>query len=241
VSAAIPEETLGLDAPSGSDHYRAYVGPPEDYDLVAAMSFGLLTVLGLRQHHRLLDIGCGSLRVGRLLIPYLNRGCYAGLEPNGWLVREGIAREVGRDLIAIKRPSFYEDADARRLLEQGLGFDYILAQSIFSHCGADLLQAWLRSCAALLRPGGALVATYVRGSEDTQRRGWIYPECVSFTEESIAAEATDAGLRFRPLTWHHPRQAWALFAHPEFPMLDSELPLTWNARFPLLEARRQAR
>ena len=25
---------------------------------------------------RLIDIGCGSLRSGRLLIPYLNEGCY---------------------------------------------------------------------------------------------------------------------------------------------------------------------
>ncbi|MBK5117071.1 MAG: hypothetical protein JJE23_09160 [Thermoleophilia bacterium] len=48
---------------------RGYVGPPEYFDLITAMSFGLLTVLGLRERHRLLDIGCGSLRVGRVLIP----------------------------------------------------------------------------------------------------------------------------------------------------------------------------
>src|SRR5437879_7690102 len=80
-------QNLGLGLKPGDPHYRAYVGPPEDYDLIAAMTFNLLTTLGLRQHHSLLDVGCGSLRIGRLLIPYLNRGKYFGIEPNEWLVR----------------------------------------------------------------------------------------------------------------------------------------------------------
>src|SRR5207302_381599 len=58
-------ENLGLGLKPGDPHYRAYVGPPEDYDLIAAMTFNLLTTLCLRQHHSLLDIGCGSLRIGR--------------------------------------------------------------------------------------------------------------------------------------------------------------------------------
>lgn len=240
MSATIPEETLGLDSPPGSEHYRAYVGPPHDYDLVAAMSFGLLTLLGLRQHHRLLDVGCGSLRIGRLLLPYLNRGGYTGLEPNAWLIEEGIAREIGQDQIDIKRPAFYRSANPEVLLADGLQFDYILAQSIFSHCGPDLLQEWLVSCARLLRPGGTLVATYVRGDEDTERIGWIYPECVALTDGTVAAAAADAGLHFLPLDWHHPRQSWALFAHADFPMLDAHLPLTWNSRFEHFDARRQA-
>ena len=100
-------EDLGLGLKPGDAHYRAYVGPPEDYDLIAAMTFNLLTTLGLRQHHSLLDIGCGSLRIGRLFIPYLNRGKYFGVEPNEWLVDEGIRRELGESLVQIKRPTFF--------------------------------------------------------------------------------------------------------------------------------------
>jgi len=40
-------ENLGLGLKPGDPHYRAYVGPPEDYDLIAAMTFNLLTTLGL--------------------------------------------------------------------------------------------------------------------------------------------------------------------------------------------------
>src|SRR5689334_4713646 len=100
------QEDLGLGLKPGDPQYRAYVGPPEDYDLIAAMTFNLLTTLGLRQHHSLLDIGCGSLRVGRLLIPYLNRAKYFGVEPNKWLVEEGIRRELGQSLVDVKRPTF---------------------------------------------------------------------------------------------------------------------------------------
>ncbi len=97
-------EDLGLGLKPGDPQYRAYVGPPEDYDLIAAMAFNLLTTLGLRQHHSLLDIGCGSLRIGRLLIPYLNRGKYFGVEPNEWLVDEGIRRELGETLVRNQTP-----------------------------------------------------------------------------------------------------------------------------------------
>ena len=43
-----PTRGLALDLTAGDDHYRAYVGPPWDYDLISAMVFNLLTCAGLR-------------------------------------------------------------------------------------------------------------------------------------------------------------------------------------------------
>ena len=139
----LPQESLGVGLKPGDAHYRAYVGPPEDYDLIAAMTFNLLTTLGLRQHHSLLDVGCGSLRIGRLLIPYLNRGKYFGVEPNEWLVKEGIKRELGEALLEIKRPTFFFSDSPETIAQAKVSFDFALAQSIFSHCGLDLIQNWL--------------------------------------------------------------------------------------------------
>src|SRR5438045_9579914 len=96
-------ESLGAGLKPGDAHYRAYVGPPEDYDLIAAVTFNLLTTLGLRQHNSVLDIGCGSLRIGRLLISYLNRGKYFGVEPYECLVVVGIKWELVGPLLEIKR------------------------------------------------------------------------------------------------------------------------------------------
>ena len=90
--------------PDGTLRNRAYVGKPEEWDLVAARQVTLLLTAGLRDYHRLVDVGCGSLRAGRMLIPYLEPERYFGIEPNRWLVEEGIEHELGGDLVRIKRP-----------------------------------------------------------------------------------------------------------------------------------------
>jgi SAM-dependent methyltransferase len=225
-----PQESLGVGLKPGDAHYRAYVGPPEDYDLIAAMTFNLLTTLGLRQHHSLLDVGCGSLRIGRLLIPYLNRGKYFGVEPNEWLVEEGIKRELGEALLEIKRPTFLFSASPDAFTQAKVLFNFAVAQSIFSHCGLDLVKEWLFAISRSLAEDGALVATFLPGNEDSPTKGWVYPECVNYRPATMRQAAADAGLRFELLDWKHPRQTWALFAAPKF---DSgwfkNNPLTWNA------------
>ena len=224
-------DNLGLGLKPGDRHYRAYVGPPEDYDLIAAMTFNLLTTLGLRQHHTLVDIGCGSLRAGRLFIPYLNVGKYVGIEPNEWLVEEGIRREVGADMIRIKQPRFcYTDSPAA-LEGSGPTIDFAVAQSIFSHCGLDLIRSWLGGMSPVLAPAGALAATFLLADQDFSGTGWVYPDCVSFTRQTLEKSASDVGLRFQVLDWRHPRQTWALLCREGF---DSSWfrnkPLTWNTR-----------
>ena len=223
-------ESLGAGLKPGDTHYRAYVGPPEDYDLIAAMTFNLLTTLGLRQHHSLLDVGCGSLRIGRLLIPYLNRGKYFGVEPNEWLVKEGIKQELGEALLQIKRPTFFFSDSPDTITQAKVSFDFALAQSIFSHCGLDLIKNWLSAISRSLAEDGALVATFLPGEEDSPTKGWVYPECVNYKPATMRQAAAEAGLRFEILDWKHPRQTWALFAAPKF---DStwlrNRPLTWNA------------
>jgi SAM-dependent methyltransferase len=235
-----PAENLGLELRPGADHYRAYVGPPVDYDLVAAMAFGLLTTLGMRQQHRVLDIGCGSLRVGRLLIPYLNRGNYTGHEPNEWLVREGIANEVGDDQVRIKQPHFVFTASAAPLVDDGRKYEFMLAQSIFSHTGPDLLEQWLAEASQLLDDSGVLVATFIPGESDCDGTGWIYPDCVTFKPSTVAALAKRHGLDFVPLDWRHPRQSWAAFAKPGFDAGWYEgRALSWNSCFDRITQRKQ--
>ncbi|MBA4142211.1 MAG: class I SAM-dependent methyltransferase [Nitrosospira sp.] len=222
------DESLGIGLAAGDLHYRAYVGPPEDYDLVAAMSFGLLTSLGLRGRHRLLDIGCGSCRLGRLFIPYLNKGKYFGLEPNEWLVKEGIAREIGNDLIQLKSPIFTFGDSVDQIAKPAF-FDFAIAQSIFSHCGQDLLEKHLAAISDSLKPNGALVATFIAGDVDSNQEGWVYPGCTSYNLNSMRTMACAGGFNFLLLDWLHPRQNWALFAKPDF---DTswlrDRPVTWN-------------
>jgi cyclopropane fatty-acyl-phospholipid synthase-like methyltransferase len=219
---------LALDLNPGDNHYRAYVGPPKDYDLVSAMVFNLLTCLGLRQHHRVLDIGCGSLRSGRLLIPYLNKGNYFGVEPNRWLVEDGVANEIGSDLIKIKQPVFSFNTSMKEF-KAPLNLDFALAQSIFSHCGKDLIEQWLIQMHSHLKDDGALMATFLINTEDFEGNGWIYPGCVGYKAETIAELAAKCGFEFRILNWAHPRQTWALFSMKSYDksLLEGNT-ISWN-------------
>jgi len=222
---------LGLGLHSGDPHYRAYVSVPADYDLTAASTFSLMTLLGLRQHHRLVDVGCGSLRVGRLLIPYLNAGNYLGVEPNEWLVREGLRQELGQGIFEAKQPRFlYTDAPA--VLDPEPPSHFALANSIFSHAALPQIREWLGHLAPHLTSYGALAATFVTGDQDHAGLEWVYPACVRYRTETMHALAAGCGFRFAILDWRHLHgQTWALFAKPRFD-LDwiGRTPLDWNSK-----------
>lgn len=195
----------------GDEHYQAYVGPPDQYDLMGATQFRLLCALGLRADHALLDVGCGSLRAGRLFIPYLNAGRYFGIEPNGWLIEDAVRHEVGRDQMELKRPRFDGNAEFRTDVF-GRRFDFILAQSVFSHAGLEMIGAALKNFRASLEAGGVIAATFVEGEADFGGQGWVYPECVAYRGETVLGAARGAGLEGVRIPWYHPRQTWYLFA-----------------------------
>lgn len=203
---------IAADAIQWLGDYRAYVGPPADYDLIARNAFCLLSRLDLRAHHRLTDIGCGSLRIGRLLIPYLDSGMYTGVEPNQWLVEEGIEKEVGNDQVRIKAPVFHFRSDAQGIPAHSQR--WVLAHSIFSHTGPDLLDFWLKEMAEILSPEGSLVATFIQCAKDTAIttdtaiNGWFYPDATHYSWMTIESTCAQRGLRARLLDWPHPRQSW---------------------------------
>ena len=145
------------------------------------------------------------------------------------MVDEGIRRELGETLVQIKRPTFFFSDSPDTISEAKTSFDFALAQSIFSHCGLDLIQGWLSAISGSLAQDGALVATFLIGEEDSARTGWIYPECVNYRPATLERAAKDVNLRFEILDWKHPRQTWALFAAPGFNSTwFKDRPLTWN-------------
>ncbi len=196
---------------AGDPHYHAYVGPPDQFDWMGATQFQLLTSLGLRSRHRVLDFGCGSLRAGRLLIPFLDANRYFGVEPNRWLVEEAFEKDLGEGLRARKRPVF-SWSDAFSVSGFGEKFDFIVAQSIFSHTGKDLLAKALAEFRANLADGGLIAATFYEDRKDFEGEGWVYPHCVRFRRKTILSMARGAGLAAVRLPWFHPRQTWYLLS-----------------------------
>ncbi len=222
------EEQLGKHLPPGSRHYRAFVSPPDKYDLVSALQFSLLTFLGLRENHTLLDIGCGSLRGGRLFIPYLLPGHYFGIEPEQWLIDEGIKHEIGQDQITIKRPTFYNNSDFDFGYFQH-EFDFLLAQSIFSHASQVQIRSCLAQARKVMKPTSIFVANFVEGEHNYTGDEWVYPGGSTYTMAHMTHLVEEQGLVCKPLHWPHPvGLKWIVIVRPEnaesVPVLSGQLP-----------------
>ena len=88
---------------------------------------------------------------------------------NGWS-NEGIRRELGETLVQIKHPTFFFSDSPDTIAQAKVAFDFALAQSIFSHCGLDLIKGWLSAISRSLAQNGALVATFLIGGRKTPRK-----------------------------------------------------------------------
>jgi len=209
------DDCLGKHLSPGDRHYRAFVSHPDNYDIVAALQFNLLTSLGLREHHYLLDIGCGSLRGGRLFIPYLLSGHYFGIEPEQWLIEEGIKHELGESILAVKQPSFAHDRSFN-LEVFGRTFDFLLAQSIFSHASASQIRTCVASAKKVMKPNAIFVANFVESNENYTGHDWVYPGGSYYTLDFMCRLVEEEGMTCIPIHWPHPvGLRWFLIVHPQ--------------------------
>ena len=194
----------------GTKDYRAYIGPTSRYDFMGASQFRLDTSMGLRSRHKLLDFGCGSLRVGKLFIPYLEKGNYFAIEPNRWLVEEGLANELGPSILDLKCPSFSHNDDFTVPFSES--FDFAIAQSIFSHTDRATTVKGLSNIAEALADNGLLLATFIEDEDYTGDESWVYPGITTFRKSTIKSMASEAGLHSRRIPWFHPAQTWYLLS-----------------------------
>jgi len=201
-------------------NFKHYVGPEERYDILSSMQFNLLTSLGLRDHHKVLDFGCGSLRLGRLLIPYLNIGNYYGIDPNKWLIDDGIKNHLGKSIIKIKTPHFSFNDDYKIYYKSK--FHFIIAQSILSHTSFNLSLNILNNFQKSLLKNGIIVLNFKiknyffsnifrRTTKSNSIDDWIYPKCTLHSEYDVSQLAKKCNLHYKKLSYFHPTLTWYIF------------------------------
>ena len=176
-----------------STNYRNYIGTERHYDVGAMLQFNLATLLGLREHHKFLDIGCGSLRLGRLLIPYLLPENYYGIEPNFWQVKEGIDNEVSNQLIEIKKANITEDRFFN-LSTWDTKFDFVWAFGIFTHATQDQINKCFDEFVKCSHENTMMVANFVEGDSDSGQDEWSYPGFAKYRFDFFKNLAEDRGL-----------------------------------------------
>src|SRR5215472_262077 len=89
------DDKAALEAEVRAGRHRECVGGL--WEEVGQLQLDFLVAQGLMPHHRLLDIGCGSLRGGVKLIRYLCAGHYAGIDLHESLLNAGYEIELARE------------------------------------------------------------------------------------------------------------------------------------------------
>lgn len=193
--------------------HRQFVGGM--WDEIGKLQADYLVSLGLKPQHRLLDMGCGSLRGGLHFMRYLNAGNYFGVDINASLVEAG-RREIDEAGLQDRRANLTisNDFDASKW---GVTFDYGIALSLFTHLTHDLINRCLSQINEVM--AGPFYATYFEAPSDTHRDdirhsvGGIEthyerdPYHISFGE--LSRLARNAGMDAERIgAWGHPRSQY---------------------------------
>lgn len=141
----------------------------------------LLKSNGLTEDSVLLDVGCGSLRLGVHAIDYLKRGHYFGLDCDKEMVLAGINKELSAKTKNEKNPTFaidkYFDLSKFGVVE----FDYAIAQSVWTHLPPTGIELCLKNVYEKLKPGGVFLASYNLAEENNfPKFGYVYPEMTRY-------------------------------------------------------------
>ena len=126
--------------------------------------FNFLRVHGLQRYHKLLDIGCSCLRGGIHFIDYLDVGHYYGFDKEPELV--GFAwEEIKKRNLESKKPTVETVNNFSMEIARDVMFDFMLAQSVFTHIKPNLVRLCFESILPHLKQNGKFFATIHEGDE----------------------------------------------------------------------------
>ena len=170
------------------------------WDETGNIQMALLRQAGLQPHHRLLDIGCGSLRLGCKAVPWLNPGNYWGTDLSADLMQRGYDLELAdKDRLPISQ--LVQDGDFSFPAIPDT-IDYAIAFGVFTHLPAPVLAMALtnaRRCFPTLR--GLLITVFLapEGAGATRQPDGVvtHPDRppYHFAEMAVTQMARDAGFR----------------------------------------------
>jgi SAM-dependent methyltransferase len=158
---------------------------------IGQMQFDYLLGHGLKPDMRMLEIGCGNLRAGRLFIDYLDPGNYYGIDisPEILIAAQDTVADYG---VAAKLPHLALVRDLRFAFLPNGQFDVVHAHSVFSHSPIEVIDECLANVGRVMAPGGFFDFTFDRteGAEHHVLREDFY-----YRTETLIALAAAHGMR----------------------------------------------
>jgi SAM-dependent methyltransferase len=134
-------------------------GPTWTFERVGRHGLEVLLQEGLTPSSRVLDVGCGALRLGYWLMRVLDPGHYFGIEPNQEMLELGLRELVEPDVVE-RADAHFSANDDFDFSVFGERFDFVVARSIWTHASRAQISAMLASFAATASPNGRFLASY---------------------------------------------------------------------------------
>jgi SAM-dependent methyltransferase len=135
-------------------------GPTYDFARIGRAGFEVLLQEGLSPSSRVLDVGCGALRLGYWLMRFLDPGCYFGIEPQQDMLRRGLEKIVEPE-VAERANAHFDPNSNFNFSVFGKTFDFVVARSIWTHASKSQISAMLESFATTSAPDGVFMASYL--------------------------------------------------------------------------------
>ena len=141
--------------------------------------------LALKHGHKVIEYGCGSLRLGAHFIRHLDRGHYFGLDVVSGFYEQGV-RTIGAKLIDAKAPRLY--AISEESVAEGAAFaaDVVCSNTVAVHVHPREAEAYYKNLARLTaKPGARLIFNAVLYEERHrfEFNSWAWP--MEFYKESL--------------------------------------------------------
>jgi ABC-2 type transport system ATP-binding protein len=119
---------------------------------------------GLRPSDRVLDVGCGCLRTGVKLLPYLQPGRYVGIDVDGAMIEAGVHIEAPRAGVDPARGQYFIGPAADLSAIDG-EFDVIWVNGLLQDLAHEQTALVLASAVRRLAPGGRMFVAYFEAPE----------------------------------------------------------------------------
>ena len=156
--------------------HEGFLGVPvETFETAGRSQLIELLQQGLLPESKLLDFGCGCLRIAYWLVRFLDPDCYFGIEPARNRVQAGLRYLFTGDIVRTKCPRFDYNANFDSSAF-GATFDFFLARSIWSHGSKAQIEATLNSFVRYANPGAKFLVSYLpaeSAQEDYNGTTWV--------------------------------------------------------------------
>lgn len=133
-------------------------GKPED----KKFHLEYLKTKGLQPESRFLDYGCGSGVSGKNFIEYLNENNYTGVDISNEAIKVACEKVNDNTALKEKNPDFKYIMNADMEPLKGNEFDYILANSVFTHMPLEDINFMLKQLKTYIHKGSIYYATILK-------------------------------------------------------------------------------